>query len=104
MAKVEAAAGARSANRSGPSTLFVIHGMGTGRLKEAIWEALRRKSYVMKARCCALQAPAQRGIATCPPAGPCDVASHDKIACLCAQIEQADQKQGGAGCSVLYLK
>jgi DNA mismatch repair protein MutS2 len=66
LAALEGALVARG-RRSGASALFVVHGVGTGRVKAAVAEALRAHPLVLRA-------------------------------------EAAPQRDGGAGCTVAYLR
>ncbi len=66
VAAVEAAMGA-AGRRSGASALFIVHGVGTGRVKSAVLELLRSHALVLRA-------------------------------------EPAQQRDGGAGCTIAYLR
>jgi DNA mismatch repair protein MutS2 len=66
LAALDAALIARG-RRSGASALFVVHGVGTGRVKAAVGEVLRAHPLVLRA-------------------------------------EAAPQRDGGAGCTVVYLR
>jgi dsDNA-specific endonuclease/ATPase MutS2 len=60
VSELQAALDARG-QRSGASLLFIVHGMGTGRVKAAVQEALRLHPLVLRAQ----QAPQRHGGAGC---------------------------------------